>query len=158
MTVQQFGETHATLRESYYPTHFSGLGIALRDSTPFSRLSVWISSICSRVIITITVDISAAKIHRDHINRQSYLSERLPSPKISQTNHATEPHGKARGDVILSNAKDLPAAPSRRRAFIPAAVPSHPRYGPGICLPLCFAGCFFVAPVTRNILITRTFS
>ena len=35
------------------------------------------------------------------------------------------PNGRARGDVILSNAKDLPAAPSRRRAFIPAAVPSN---------------------------------
>ena len=39
---------------------------------------------------------------------------------------------------------ELPAAPSRRRAFIPAAVPSNPGYGPGICLPLCFAGCFLV--------------
>ena len=39
-----------------------------------------------------------------------------------------------------------PCSASRRRAFIPAAAPSNPRYGPGICLPLCFAGCSFVGP------------
>ena len=32
------------------------------------------------------------------------------------------------------------------------------RICPDICLPFCFAGCFFVAPVTRNILITKIFS